>query len=188
MALKVDWTLPEQRVQINGREVVVPAETVTDAFVAVERAEYYRRTKTVVALVQPYREKDGEPIGPILEFGFDPEGPQIEFDPTKDNAAAVYDWLKADQEFAAAFENAKEDAGDLLEEEARRRAHDGWLEPVFRKGERAWDAVDEDGNVVHPGDERAVSFVPAVMRKYSDGLKCWKLIWPVRFLVNNWRW
>lgn len=103
MALKVNWTLPEQRVQVGGREAVVPAETVKDAYVAVERAEYYRRTKTVVALVQPYREKDGERLGPVLEFGFDPEGPQIPFDPSKDDAATVYDWLKAnDPRFADA--------------------------------------------------------------------------------------
>lgn len=84
--------------------------------------------------------------------------------------STVYDWIESDPKFAEAFRLAKEEAGDRLEEEARRRAHDGWLEPVFSKGVRAWDGVDEDGNVVHPESERAVRVVPALMRKYSDRL------------------
>jgi hypothetical protein len=84
--------------------------------------------------------------------------------------SVVYVWLDKDDAFKAAFEDARAEAGDRLEEEARRRAHDGWLEPVFSKGVRAWDGVDEDGNVVHPESEHAVRLVPAVMRKYSDAL------------------
>lgn len=103
MALKVRWTKPAREIRSGGDVAIIPAETVEDAYVAVERVEYYRRTKTVVALVQAYRAKDGERLGPMLEFGFDPDGPQIPFDPSKDDAATVYDWLKAnDPRFSGA--------------------------------------------------------------------------------------
>lgn len=44
-----------------------------------------------------------------------------------------YDWL-ADPEYAAAFDQAHEAAADTLEKEARRRAEEGWDEPVFHDG------------------------------------------------------
>ena len=43
----------------------------------------------------------------------------------------VYQRRADDVAFAAAWESALEEAADLLEAEARRRAHDGWEEPVF---------------------------------------------------------
>jgi len=46
-----------------------------------------------------------------------------------------YDWLKKDARFAALHAQATEDAIDVLEQEAKRRAVDGWDEPVFQKGE-----------------------------------------------------
>jgi hypothetical protein len=46
----------------------------------------------------------------------------------------VYVTREKDPEFAAAWEEALEEATDLLEEEARRRAHDGYEEPVYYKG------------------------------------------------------
>lgn len=45
----------------------------------------------------------------------------------------VYEWREADAAFAAAWDQAIEIATDALEEEARRRAKDGWEEPVFTK-------------------------------------------------------
>jgi hypothetical protein len=47
-----------------------------------------------------------------------------------------YYWLQNDSKFAAAFEQAKEDAIQSLEWEARRRAIEGRSEPVFYKGKR----------------------------------------------------
>ena len=47
-----------------------------------------------------------------------------------------YRWLQQDPEYAAAFEEANEDAADELEQEARRRALDGIDEPVYYRGER----------------------------------------------------
>jgi hypothetical protein len=65
----------------------------------------------------------------------------------------VYERRAADAGFAAAWDVALEAAADLLEAEARRRAHDGWDEPVF-------------GNL---GAGRGSGEVGTV-RKYSDTL------------------
>ncbi len=48
-----------------------------------------------------------------------------------------YEWLNNDLNgtYAAAFAAAREQAADLLEQEARRRAVEGWDEPVFYQGE-----------------------------------------------------
>lgn len=48
--------------------------------------------------------------------------------------ASVYgDWLKQDA-FRALYDQAVDDAADLLEEEARRRAVDGVEKPVYQQG------------------------------------------------------
>lgn len=59
----------------------------------------------------------------------------------------VYDWRKADPDFATAWDEAKRLGADVLEDEAVRRAHDGVDEPIFYKG----DCID-------------------TVRKYSDTL------------------
>jgi hypothetical protein len=45
-----------------------------------------------------------------------------------------YRWLAGKKGYAAAFERAKEEAAQTLEDEAVRRAHEGVLEPKFWKG------------------------------------------------------
>jgi methionine synthase II (cobalamin-independent) len=50
------------------------------------------------------------------------------------NRHTHYDWLRADADYAAAFSAAKDTAVDCLEAEARRRAKDGWEEPVYHQG------------------------------------------------------
>lgn len=62
--------------------------------------------------------------------------------------ATHYEWLKADVEYAARFKSAQEDAAEALEEEARRRAVEGVLEPA------GWYQGSPGGNV----------------RRYSDTL------------------
>ncbi len=47
----------------------------------------------------------------------------------------AYDRRKADPAFARAWDEALESATDALEREARRRAVEGTLEPVFYRGE-----------------------------------------------------
>lgn len=50
--------------------------------------------------------------------------------------SCYYDWRKGDKAFAEAAKAALEEAADLLELEARRRAADGVLEPVFYRGRK----------------------------------------------------
>ncbi len=45
-----------------------------------------------------------------------------------------YRWLKTDKAYVKKFEQAREDAGDLLEAEILRRGYEGVLEPVFYRG------------------------------------------------------
>jgi hypothetical protein len=45
-----------------------------------------------------------------------------------------YDWLRDDPEYAERFEDARQAFIDELEEEAYRRAVEGWDEPVFYEG------------------------------------------------------
>ena len=46
-----------------------------------------------------------------------------------------YDWMQSDPDYAAAYAEALEQAAENLESEARRRATQGTLRPVFYKGE-----------------------------------------------------
>jgi hypothetical protein len=48
--------------------------------------------------------------------------------------SSVSEWRESDSEFAMQFETAGETAADLLEAEARRRAVEGFTEPVFQGG------------------------------------------------------
>lgn len=47
----------------------------------------------------------------------------------------VYEWINIDANFASDFDNAKEEALDIMEAECRRRAEVGSLKPVFHQGE-----------------------------------------------------
>ena len=46
-----------------------------------------------------------------------------------------YNWLRDDPAYKDAFADATRMAGDFLEDEAIRRAKEGWQEPVFYRGE-----------------------------------------------------
>jgi hypothetical protein len=61
--------------------------------------------------------------------------------------SAHYQWLEADPVYAAAYEDAMEQAAQRLEAEARRRAEEGVEEPVFYQGKQC-----------------------GVIRRYSDAL------------------
>jgi hypothetical protein len=58
-------------------------------------------------------------------------------DAAKIKRGSHYRWLRDDPNYAALFEAAKVEAGQTLEDEAIRRAHEGVLEPVFYKGKPA---------------------------------------------------
>lgn len=73
-----------------------------------------------------------------------------------------YDWLKSDEAYAAAFEEAKQEACDHLEAEARRRAVEGTEKPVFYKGE-------ECGTIREYSDTLLMFLMKGAMpEKYKD--------------------
>lgn len=63
-------------------------------------------------------------------------------------------WRETDEEFDADCRLAERDAAERLEQEAIRRAKDGWDEPVFGRGEGEYAGTEQVG----------------VIRKYSDTL------------------
>jgi hypothetical protein len=52
----------------------------------------------------------------------------------KVHRSTIYDWLEHDEDFFFAFNQAKEDAKDVLRAEIYRRGHDGWKESVYEAG------------------------------------------------------
>jgi hypothetical protein len=50
--------------------------------------------------------------------------------------STAHDWRGANGEFAKAWDEAIEQARDALEAEARRRAVEGWNEPVYQQGKK----------------------------------------------------
>lgn len=48
----------------------------------------------------------------------------------------VYDWRQRYPDFAAAYDAALADADDVIRTEIRRRAVEGWLEPVYQGGKK----------------------------------------------------
>lgn len=78
--------------------------------------------------------------------------------------STIYEWLKADTDFAAAFQVAVEDYADKIEREAFRRAVDGYDEPIYGPVQELVD----DGT----GKKRSVTSTAIVgtVRKYSDKL------------------
>jgi hypothetical protein len=86
--------------------------------------------------------------------------------------ALHYDWLITDPEYLGRFEAAKTRAGEVLEDEAVRRAHDGVLEPLVYQGQFQYKTRDkqiqrEDGTVEIVQEQHGK---PLAIRKYSDGL------------------
>lgn len=83
-----------------------------------------------------------------------------------------YDWIDADPAYAAAFAAAHDEAADLLETEARRRATVGVAEPVVYKGSLTHEPLfDKDGNLKrNEKGEVQFSKTPLTIRRYSDVL------------------
>jgi hypothetical protein len=71
----------------------------------------------------------------------------------------VYDWRKAEPDFAAAWDEALETAIDTLESEAWRRAKEGTKKPIIGRV-----AKDEDGILTDAKGR------PLYLREYSDSL------------------
>jgi hypothetical protein len=82
----------------------------------------------------------------------------------------AYEHREKDKEFAKQWDEVMQNAADLLEAEARRRAVEGVKKYVHHKGVIVTVPVDRDGNVVTPGDPATVTSVPLVEHEYSDNL------------------
>jgi hypothetical protein len=80
-----------------------------------------------------------------------------------------YDRRDADRDFAKAASDALEEATDLLELEARRRAHDGVDKPVVYQGRLCGTWVDSKGEQVAEASPGAM-LVPLTVKEYSDTL------------------
>jgi hypothetical protein len=80
-----------------------------------------------------------------------------------------YKAMREDQDFAAAYKDAMDEACDALELEARRRAHDGVDKPVVYQGELCGTWVDAQGRVV-TAQTPGARLVPLTLKEYSDSL------------------
>ncbi|MBF0865061.1 MAG: hypothetical protein ABF932_11535 [Gluconobacter potus] len=74
--------------------------------------------------------------------------------------STLYLWKDTDKEFSSRWEEALEEAADALEAEARRRAVEGYDEPITYAGRVVCDP--DTGN-------------PIVRKRYSDGLMAFLL-------------
>jgi hypothetical protein len=81
----------------------------------------------------------------------------------------VYNWYESDVEFAKAWNDALEQAGDILEAEARRRAAHGVDEPIVWQGKVSATWINDRGEVVAEGTPGAKQ-IPLTVKKYSDTL------------------
>jgi len=88
----------------------------------------------------------------------------------KVNRTDHYDWL-LDPEYSAAFDAAKEQAIELMESEARRRAIEGVAEPVIYQGSLCFEPLrDKSGKIKRDPKTKEVLFSkkPLVVYKKSD--------------------
>ncbi len=82
-----------------------------------------------------------------------------------------YVWLHEDPEYETAFRVAHEEAVDLLEAEARRRAFEGVEEPVVYQGALSYLPLTRNGQVVlDKARQPVLSDTPLTIRRYSDTL------------------
>lgn len=79
----------------------------------------------------------------------------------KVHRSTIYDWLEKDETFSFLYNQAKEDAKDVLRAEIKRRAHDGWYEPIYQKGELV-------GKVRKYSDTLLIFHAKMMMPEYRD--------------------
>lgn len=83
-----------------------------------------------------------------------------------------YEWLKKDPEYSKSFDDARDQAVDMLEAEAWRRAREGVPEPIVHAGRRVVETIDVpelDGDGKPTGKTVKVDRSLVVVR-YSDQL------------------
>lgn len=81
----------------------------------------------------------------------------------------AYQYRGEDESFVAEWEDAVEQAADVLELEAHRRAYHGVDEPVIHQGELSGVWVNKEGDTVAEGTDGA-RMIPLTVKKYSDTL------------------
>jgi hypothetical protein len=84
-----------------------------------------------------------------------------------------YRWLKEDPEYSPAFEAARDDAAQTLEDEAVRRAYHGVFEPTVYQGEFVYPRIEKEVVDQETGEVTKLvvnAETPYGMRKYSDSL------------------
>lgn len=77
------------------------------------------------------------------------------------NRSTVYSWLEHDEDFFFAFNQAKEDAKDVLRAEIYRRGKEGYDEPVYHLGRY-------QGTVRKYSDTLLIFHAKALMPEYRD--------------------
>ena len=97
-----------------------------------------------------------------------------------------YNHREKDEAFAKAWDDAKEEAADLLEAEAKRRAYEGVRRLKFHQGEAVMVPLIQDGKPVKDARGRQV-MVPYVEHEYSDTLLIFLLkgMRPSKFRENH---
>lgn len=88
----------------------------------------------------------------------------------KVNRGQHYDWL-LDPDYERAFASAHQEAAELLELEARRRAMEGVHEPVIYQGALQYEAVRDKTGAPKLDPETGEALLrPLTIRRYSDTL------------------
>jgi hypothetical protein len=82
---------------------------------------------------------------------------------------SVYELREQSPDFRAEWDEALEEAADVLELEARRRAYHGVDEPVIFQGEQCGAWVDAEGNTVSK-DTPGARLIPLTVKKYDTTL------------------
>jgi hypothetical protein len=83
--------------------------------------------------------------------------------------ATAYNKRRDDEAFAKQWRASLNEAADMLEAEARRRAYHGLDEPVIHQGQMMGQWVMPDGKVVAKETAGAI-LIPFTIKKYSDVL------------------
>jgi hypothetical protein len=84
--------------------------------------------------------------------------------------STAYDLRNTDEAFAANWDDALENAADLLEQEARRRAHQGVQRVKFDRGKPIMVPVLSASGLVLRNDKGDPEMVPYIEHEYSDSL------------------
>lgn len=86
------------------------------------------------------------------------------------NRWTAYDLRSSDAEFADEWQHALDDAADLLEVEARRRAEHGVSRLKFHQGKAVLVPALDDNGLVITDDKGEPKWRPYVEHEYSDAL------------------